>query len=129
MELLPEALATFDARKAAVVKQLAALLSDPRGTLNQLAGSFKDDVNQRNNQTLDALRSGDMAAVTASANQGMPPAVAPASAAVVQALKSQLLPSQVPVFERIYAATLNPQHALEETRRMTSLMTPPGVTP
>ncbi|HEY6018935.1 MAG TPA: hypothetical protein VIY48_03300, partial [Candidatus Paceibacterota bacterium] len=46
----------------------------------------------------------------------------PAPVDAAAQFKAQLLPYQHPVFDRLYAATLDPRAAFEQTRRLTSLL-------
>lgn len=135
-EMLPDLLAAFDAKKQGVISQLANVLAGPKDALAQMLGQQSDSVNARNAQAVQALQSGDMQGVLNSADQGIAPAPSttiPAMAQVtgrlgaagqeaIQAARSQLAHYQLPVFDRVLAATQDPAAALETTRKLTNLM-------
>jgi hypothetical protein len=123
-EILPDLLSAFDARKRAVVKQLASALADPSGAMTQLLAQRQEDVGSRNAATRDALAGGDWAGVTAQANQGIAPAPIPVAGGV-----PGLAAYQLPVYRRLLAATGDHELALQQTLKMTNLMSDvPGST-
>ena len=82
----------------------------------------REDVNERNALTQEALARGDMPGVLAQANQGIAPAALPASVPGLAAY-------QIPVYQRLLAATGDHKLALEQTLKMTNLMSStPGST-
>ena len=125
MEIIPDLLSSFDARKRAVVKQLAAALADPSGAMSQLMARKREDVGERNALTQEALGRGDWEGVMAQANQGIAPAPIPVAGGV-----PGLAAYQLPVYKRLLAANGgNHQAALEQTLKMTNLMSDvPGST-
>ena len=122
-EMLPELLSAFDEKKTRAMKAIAGALADPTGVMGQLMAQKQDAVNTRNDATKDAVAQGDWPGVTNLANQGIAPA--PSYARALPEMSAEnLLPHQLPVYQRLLAALGDPKTALEQTLKMTNLMTP-----
>lgn len=124
-QIIPELSAYVDSRRQALTRQLADAINNPAAKLEQLIGGQQDATNNANAQTVSNLAQGNLAGLAQQADQGAVNAV-PGGAGVLAdaaaAARQQLLPSQLPVFERIFAATGDANSALATTKQLTNLM-------
>ena len=126
-QIIPELSAYVDSRRQAITRQLADALSNPTAKLAQMAGNQQYATNAQNAQTISDLAQGNYADLAKQADQGAVNAV-PGGAGVIAdaatAARQQLLPSQLPVFERIFASTGDANTALTTTKQLTNLLGP-----
>jgi len=126
-EILPELLGYFDSRKQAAIRQIAQLMRNPTDALAQQLAQAVEGPREQGQIAAEKLGQGDYQGVTNAAMQMVGPNVGRGAGTLEEAAaaaKAQLAPYQHAVFDRLFAATRDPQAAFQKTRELTNLMAP-----